>query len=353
MTESRQSEPPIPQLTASNTKQEMLAAYKEVVKRLKEKRETELKPQSRVEEQQAEEAVQVTDALSTQGIAREVGNLRAEIGKVLIELSDKMEGEIAKYLHVKKAVATREKELKEIFEIEKEGLSLAALLEAQKERRERFDAEMSEKKQSLEADIVATREAWKQEQKAHEAEAQARDAIDKKRREREVEEYTHTFEWKKRLAQEQFEYEKARMERELQMRREELERDLTAREIAVKGGEAELNQLRERVAASSGELTAAVDKAVKETADRLTRESEAREALITKESEGEQKVLQSRIDSLQQAVKEQQQQTTKLSSQLEKSYGQVQDIAVKAIEGSSGVKVLSSLQSQPGPANSS
>lgn len=42
MPEAQQAEPTIPQLTTSNTKQEMLAAYKEVVKQLKEKREAEL-----------------------------------------------------------------------------------------------------------------------------------------------------------------------------------------------------------------------------------------------------------------------------------------------------------------------
>ena len=321
----------------------MLAAYKEVVKRLKEKRETELKPQLRAEEKQKQDAVQVADSLSTEGIAREVGNLRSEISRVLIELSDRMEEEIERYLHIKKAVEARENELKELAEIEKEALSLAALLEAQKERRERFDDEMSEKKQSLEAEIASTRAAWKEEQKAHESEVQAREAAEKKKREREAEEYNYGFERQKRLAQEQFEYEKARMERETQMRREELERDLTARERALKEKEAELGDLRARVAASAGELATAVDKAVKDTTERLTRESEAREALLKKGFEGEQKVLQSRIDSLQQTAKEQAQQIARLSAQIDKSYGQVQEIAVKAIEGSGSVRVISSV----------
>jgi hypothetical protein len=348
MLEAQQPEPAIPQVTASNTKQEMLAAYREVVKRLKEKRETELKPQQRAEEKQKEEAVQVADSLSTEGIAREVGNLRSEISKVLIELSDRMEEEIGKYLRLKKAVEAREQELKELSEIEKEALSLAALLEAQKERRERFDSEMSEKKQSLEAEIASTRAAWKEEQKAHEAEGKAQEAAEQKRREREKEEYTYTFERQKRLAQEQFEYEKARMERETQLRRQELERDLTVREQALNEKEAEINQLRERAAAYEAQLTAAVDKAVKETRERLTRESEAQEALLRKEFEGEQKVLQSRVESLQQTVKEQQQQIARLSTQIEKSYGQVQEIAVRAIEGSGSVRVISSLQPSPG-----
>jgi hypothetical protein len=336
-------EPAIPQITASSTKQEMLAAYKEMVKRLKEKRETELKPQQRAEEKQKEEAMQVAESLSTEGIAREVGNLRSEISKVLIELSDGMEEEIGKYLHLKRAVEAREKELTELSAIEKEALSLAALLEAQKERRERFDSEMAEKKQSLETEIASTRVDWKEEQKAHDAEVQAREAAEKKKREREAEEYTYTVERQKRLAQEQFEYDKARMERETQLRREELERDLKAREQTLTAKEAELVQLHERVAAFPDELAAAVEKAVKETTARLTRESEAREALLRKEFEGEHKVFQSRIESLQQTVKEQQQQIVRLSTQIEKSYGQVQEIAVRAIEGSGSGRAIPGL----------
>jgi hypothetical protein len=334
-------EPTIPQISTSNTKQEMLAAYKEVVKQLKERRETELKPQARLEEKQKEQAVQMADSLSTEGIAREVGNLRSEISKVLIELSDRMEEEIGKYLRLKKAVEAREKELKELSEIEKEALSLAALLEAQRDRRERFDNEMSEKKQSLEAELASTRAAWKEEQKAHEADVQAREAAEKKKREREAEEYTYAFERQKRLAQEQFEYEKASMERESQLRRQELERDLTTREQGLNAKEAELSQLRERVAASAAEQAAAVEKAVKETTERLTREADAREALLKKGFEGEEKVLQSRIESLQQTVKEQQQQIVRLSGQIDKSYGQVQEIAVKAIEGREGARASS------------
>ena len=62
------------------------------------------------------------------------------------------------------------------------------------------------------------------------------------------------------------------------------------------------------------------------------------EELLKKEYQGDQKVLTSRIESLQAALKEQPQQVARLNTQLEKSYSQVQDIAVKAIEGSAGIK---------------
>jgi len=324
----------------ANTKKEMLAAYKELLKRLKAKRQAEMKPQERVEEKQKQKAVEVADSLSTEGIGKEIGNLRSEIGTMLVELSDKMEEEIGKYRQVKQAVDAREQELREIFEIEKEASSLAALIEAQKEKQEQFDSEMAEKKEELEYEIEATREEWEEEQKTHQAEVQARDEAEKKRRAREAEEYKYTFEREKQLTQEQFEYEKAKMEREGQLQREQKEGDLTAREQALSEKEAELSQLREKVVAFPAELDAAVEKAVQGTTDQLTKEAQAREALMKKEFEGEQKVLTSRIESLQQTVQEQQQQIAKLSDQIEKSYTQVQDIAVKAIEGSSSVKGL-------------
>ena len=50
--------------------------------------------------------------------------------------------------------------------------------------------------------------------------------------------------------------------------------------------------------------------------------------------EGEKNVLKTRIAALETTVKEQAEQLAKLSLQVERSYGQIQDIAVKAIQGS-------------------
>jgi len=55
-------------------------------------------------------------------------------------------------------------------------------------------------------------------------------------------------------------------------------------------------------------------------------------------------VLTTRIAALEQTVKEENQQLAKLAQQSEKAYTQVQEIAVRAIEGSSSFKSLTSLQ---------
>jgi len=333
-------------LTMSNTKKEMLTAYKELLQRLEEKREAEMKPEQKIKEREQKKAVEVADSLSMEGIAREIGSLKAEIGKMLAQLSDRLEEATGKYLQTKKAVEAREKELAEIYEIEKAASTLTALLEAQKDKREQFEAEMAEKKEELEDEIESTREEWKQEQTGHQAEIKEREGAEKKSRDRDAEEYKYKLERERQRAQEEFEYEKARIEREVQAKKEEMEKDLCAREKALSEREAELAQLRQKVEAFPEELEAAVGRASEQTTERLTQEAQTREELIKKDAEAEQKVLNSRIAALHQTVKEQAEQIARLSAQIEKSYGQVQDIAVKAIEGSASVKALAAIQAQ-------
>lgn len=331
-------------LSMANTKKEMLAAYREMVKQLRARRETEKKPEQKIEEKRQDEAAQAADELSMAGTSREIGNLRSELGSMLVQLSDKLEEEIDRYLKVKTAVARKEQELKEIYEIEKEATSLAALLETQRMKRAQFEAEISAEKVELEKDIESTREEWEAEEKTHEAGIKERDDAEKKRRARETEEYKYSTEREKRMSEEEFEYDKARLEREIEVKREELERDLSEREKAVKEGEAELAEMRRQVNTFPKELEAAVNKAVEKTTERFTREAQASEAMVTKEFTGERNVLNSRIDALQQALNDSREQSVKLAAQLEKSYGQVQDIAVKAIEGSSKAGALADLQ---------
>ena len=116
------------------------------------------------------------------------------------------------------------------------------------------------------------------------------------------------------------------------------------RERAIADREEELNDLRKKVSAFPKEMETAIAKAIKETTEKLSLEAKNREELQKKEFMGEKNVLTTRIESLEKIAKDQSDQITKLSQQLEKAYQQVQDVAVKTIEGSSNTKSLATLQ---------
>ena len=331
-------------LSLSNTKQEMLEAYNVALKQMEAQREAELKPEKKIEEKKAKEVIQVAESLSTEGVAREISNLKIEASKTLAQISDRLEEEVNKFRAIQSAISLKEKELQELYEIEKSAVTLAALIESQNQKRQAFEIEMAEKKEALSQEIEALRAQREQEKKEYEEEIKERDMTEKKRREREKDDYEYSFKREQKLTKDKFEDEKSKLEKEIQIKKEQMQSELKEREKVVAEKEEELNELRKKASVFPKEMETAVAKAIKETTEKLNLEAKNREELQKKEFVGERNVLTTRIESLEKSVKEQSEQIAKFSQQLEKAYQQVQEIAVKTIEGSSTIKSFANLQ---------
>ncbi len=332
-------------VTMSNTKKEMLAAYNEVLKRLQEKQQSELRPEKKIEEKEKEKSSAIAASLSTEEVVHQTATLKSEISRTLTEISEKLEEEVAKHDQIQKAIASREEDLKEIYEIERSGATLAALIETHREKRSQLEAEMAERREELEHQIKALRDQLVSERRRLEEEIAARKDEESSKRKREKEEYEYNFEREQRLARDRFEDEVAQLERDLRQKKEETEKDLTERQAAVAGREGELEELRTKFEAFPQEKAAAIENAIQETNDRVGLEAKNREELLTKQFEGERNVLTTRTQSLEQNIKEQAAQIAKLSQQLDKAYQQVEGIASKAVESSADSKSITTLQS--------
>jgi hypothetical protein len=336
--------PAVPKLSDKNTKQEMLEAYRTVVRQLEEKRAAELQPEKRLQEKRAEEAVSAATDLTPDGVERALGNLKADIGQNLAQIAERMAAEVARFKAVQKAVEAKEQELRELYDIDKAAASLAALIEAQNQKRRAFETELAAQKEELARDIETTRAEWEKEKKGHELEMRERDALEKKTREREKEEFVYLFKREQQAVRDKLNDEKAVLEREILTKREAAAKELAEREKSVAAQEKELADLRQRAAAFPKELESAVDRAVKEATDRLKADAKSREDLLRKEFEGERNVAAARIEAFEKIAKDLSDQNTKLTKQLEAAYQKVQEIAEKAIEGSSQAKSLADLQ---------
>ena len=338
---------PVKKLTATNTKQEMLDSYNELLKQFEEKREAETTPEVKVAEKVVKQAIAVADTLTTEGIVRDIGSLKLEVGKVLTSLSDQLELEAGRYESVKRAIADKEKELAEIYEIQKAASSLAALIESQHQKKEEFEEEMGSRKDTLTREIEELRAEWQKEKQQRAAEEKEQAAVEAKRRAREKEEFDYMLQRERQLAKDAFEKEKAGyeeqagiMEREIVLRREQSDRAFAEREQTLAGQEQELADLRARVAMFPKELEKNVAIEVKAAVDKQQLEAKYRLELLQKEFDGEKNVLTTKLASLEAVVKEQAARITKLNEQIERSYSQVQDIALKAVEGSASIKAF-------------
>ena len=335
----------VKEITIKNTKQQMLDAYNELVQKLEDQRQAELKPEKKAEEQKTHRAIEQADKLSLDGITQGIGQLKSEINKTFTGLVEKLETELTKYQEVKKAIEAKELELGEIYEIQKSASSLAALIEAQNQRRNEFEREMEEKKQALSAEIEATRKEWQAEKAQYEALDKEKREADEKQKKREKEEYEYNFKREQQLTRDKFEDEKAKAEKSLTEKREQTEKELTEREQIIAEREKKMATLEGRISELEQTRDKVVENAVKETTERLELDFKAKETLLKKEYEGERKVFSTRIQSLEVTVNNQNEQIARLTQQLEKASMQVQDIAVKAIEGSSHSKLFNQFQS--------
>jgi hypothetical protein len=331
-------------LSEKSTKQEMLEAYQAVVEQLEAKRAAELNPAKRLEEKKAEEALKVAESVAPDRIDRAVGDLKSEIGRMLADISEKLAAETAQYKSVQKAIETKQSELQELYGIEKAAASLAALIEGQNQKRREFELELASQKEQLKEEIEATRAEWEQEQKARETEVKERELTEKKARDREKEDYAYAIKREQQAIKDKLNDEKALLEKEIKLKREAAEKDLTEREKVIVEREKDLAQMRERVAAFPKELQEAVNKAVAEVTARLTGEAKTREELLRKECEGERNVFKTRVEGLEKTIKDLGERNARLTQQLDAAYQKVQEIAEKAIEGSSQSKSYAELQ---------
>lgn len=325
-------------LSLKDTKQDMLAAYNELLKEQQDKTHGELRPEIEVEKKKEKVAVATADSLSLEGVVKETASLRVEIGKMLGQLADSLQEEVQKYAQVREAVNIKEKELQDIYGIEKAAQSLVALFEAQAKKREEFETSLLKDKQEAQADIDVLRVDFERQRKEFERLSKERELEETRRRQREKEEYEYNVKRELLLTKNISEDEKNRQEKELRLKKETVEKELQQREKAVAEEEKRIIELQKKVESFPKELAQSADRAVKDAVEKIQIEARNREELMKKTLEGEKNVLVAQIESLDRLTKEQKEQITRLSQQLEKAYQKVEDIAVKSVGGISDVK---------------
>lgn len=321
----------IPKISTANTKKEMLDAYKQLVRQLKEQAKDELKPEKVKEERQTRETVQAADTIASDSALQRLSNLKFAIDKQLSDLAAGLEEETNRYQQLKSAIEMKDREMKEIFEIEREAHTLAALLENQKK-----------KKLEFEEDISAARAQWDREKQQYQDALKERKQEDEKNRKREKEEYEYNFKREQALQKAKLADELDVLKKEIQKKQAdsdaamaETESSLKQREKNVTEREQFIDGLEAKVNSFPKELETRIAKAVQTAETALEAENAKNEQLLTKGYEGEKNVLQTRIEALERTVAIQEKQIQLLNQQLEKAYEKVQEIAVKAVSRTS------------------
>jgi hypothetical protein len=196
------------------------------------------------------------------------------------------------------------------------------------------------KRQELGAEISAGRAAWDAEVKARERAEKEYDENLKKQRQRETDEYEYKKTLDRKKTQDKYDEEMRALEKKNREKQEALEKDWQERERAIKEREEEYLRLQQEVGGFSSRLQAEVERARSEAIQQTEQRFEQQGLLMTKEREADRRLAEFQVKTLEEAVARQTTQIAALQKQLDEAKQQVQDIAVKAIEGASGARAL-------------
>ncbi|MGH9627619.1 MAG: hypothetical protein ACRD7E_04675 [Bryobacteraceae bacterium] len=273
---------------------------------------------------------EAVDGVSVEGVAHRISGLGFEVSKSLAELSGRLTREVDLLESVRSAVELERKELSRLHKIDVAATALDQMVQEYEREKQRLDTEISER-----------RAEWDEEVRNRERELKEQEDNQKKQRQREIDDYEYRKTLDRKKAQDKYDEEIRVQEKRNKEKQEALEKSWEAREASLKEAEQELNRLR----TLSQDLPARLEREAGEAAARATREAEARfenQILIArKDAEAEKRLAEHHIRSLEEMISRQASQIAALQQQLDEAKKQVQEIAVRAIEGASGARALS------------
>ena len=228
-----------------------------------------------------------------------------------------------------------------IYEVETAASDLAALIDAQRVKKEQFRLDMAAQQGAFEAEIQEGRAQWQREKTDHDRQVKEQAEAIGKQRQREKEEHEYAFARESSQRKNALEDELKALEKELAVKRNDFENDLRqrtaaidAREEAIASRENEITSLQEEVERFPKRNETSIQTAVAQTTERLTKDFNSDKALMEARFDGEKNVLLGKIEALEKMVSSQAAQIEDLSKKSELAYEKVQDIANRAVTAS-------------------
>ena len=330
-------------INSKSTKAEILAAYKEAEKQ-KKALEAEVKNKTRTTTIVNKPVVSntgknnfVTSNKTNKNISQTIVSLEQiqhSFGGAVSNLSEQLIAEATELETVRNAIALEKSELANLHKLTKiNDSTIEVLLEQYQTNAKQYAEQLSQQKENDEQEITTLRQAWLKEQETHQRLVVREREEYRQNQARDKEEYEYNLDKARDLAEEEYEQEKKARQQELADTRQALEQQWQQQEAKIAKQEQEHVAAQERVAAFEEQLKAKIKQGREEGKGIGTYQAKVKADLRTKEIEGEQQNYELKIESLEQTIRHQATRINKLSQQLDSSLQQVQDLAVKAIEG--------------------
>lgn len=333
-------------INSKSTKAEILAAYKEVEKQ-KKILQSEIKQknlsQSTVpistapKSDLAKHTTRVINNDSSKNIYSTIlalEEIKDNFGGAVGNLSEQLIAEATQLESIRQAIATEKSELETLHQLtDIEESTIDLLLSQYQITAREYNENYSHQQEQDEAEIITLRQAWTKEQENHRRVFAAEKEACIQSQMREKSEYEYNLDKERDFAEAEYEQEKKAWASDLVETRQTLEEEWHKRETAILNQEQEYATAKEKVVAYESQLQAKIKQGREEGKGIGSYQAKTKSDLRNKEIIGSKQNYELKIESLEQTIRHQATRINKLSQQLDSSLKQVQDLAVKAIEG--------------------
>jgi len=329
MLNAKMPKPTKPPVRAKRAKSEVQEEFEEIRREVETARESADPKAEQAASLRAAEVRQAVEGITVERVVQAISGMGLEITKSLSDISGKLLAEVEQLASVREAVNLERAELDRLHKIDVAATALDQLVQDHAREKER-----------LEAEIASQRSAWEDESRDTERERKEQEESLKKSRAREIEEYEYKKALERKKAQDKYEEDQRLQEKKNKERQEALEKSWQQRETILKEQEQELLRLRKEAQELPETVKTESEKAAVLAAKAAEQKSEQEILMLKKEAETEKRLASLQVKTLEETIVRQASQISALQKQMDEAKQQVQDIAVKAIEGASGAKAL-------------
>jgi len=332
-------------INSKNTKAEILAAYKDLEKQ-KKVLESEIKQQA--QKNSVATSPKIATAKSTppkishnanRDLSKTIQSLeqiQGDFGGAVSNLSEQLIIEATELTAVKMAIAAETQDLENLHQLtDIDESTIDFLLDQYQASTKKFTEEYDRQQANNEREIETLKQGWFKEQQTHHKSVVTRNEDYRKSQQRDEEEYQYNLDLARDLDESEYAQQQKFQQQELAENLQQLEQQWSQREQEVAQQEQEYQTAAAKVAAFESRLESKIKQGTEEGKGIGTYQGKVKTDLREREIEGEQQNYQLRIESLEQTIRHQATRISKLSQQLDSSLQQVQNLAVKAIEGTS------------------
>ncbi|MCV3216318.1 hypothetical protein OGM63_22855 [Plectonema radiosum NIES-515] len=258
-------------------------------------------------------------------------------GSAASELSEQLSNQAFKLAEIREAIDKEVEELKQLHNLEISEDILDTLVKSYEDNAKAYQEEFSQRYEELSQQILEERNTWGKEQEEYKGTTKERNENIHKNRQRETAEYKYDLELQRKLQTDEYEQRQKGLYKELEEIQQEINKQWSEKEKEVSEREKQFEEAKAKVEAFPKEKEAAIKKATEEGKGIAHYQAKIKSDLYAKDVEGQKRFYEQRLQSLEQTISNQDSRIQNLTKQLDSALKQVQDLAVKAIEGSANV----------------